>query len=230
MKSTNLRLTLSVALLLTSTALLAQKTNTHAPSYGQRARTTPNTSVSVASGTEIQVRTDQAIDVKENGPVGAIYPASIAQDVLDQNGKIAIPQDARAQLRVIAADSGGKSDGMTLALDSVTVNGQTYKIQTASTESMGSSRSGGIGKNKRTGEYVGGGAAVGAIIGAIAGGGKGAAIGAIAGGAAGGGVQVLTRGKELKVPAETLLNFRLEQDVTLHAYHVQPSSRRRLPK
>ncbi len=228
MKSTYLRLMLSVALLLTSPALLAQQSNAHKSSSSQRIRTSSNTSV--ASGTEIQVRTDQAIDVKENGPAGAIYPASIAQDVLDQNGNIAIPQDARAQLRVIAVNNGAKSDGVTLDLDSVTVNGQTYKIQTQSTGSMGTSRSGGLGKNKRTGEYVGGGAVVGAIIGALAGGGKGAAIGAIAGGAAGGGVQVLTRGKELKVPAETLLTFRLDQDVTLRAYHAQPSTRRRLPK
>jgi uncharacterized protein YcfJ len=59
------------------------------------------------------------------------------------------------------------------------------------------------------------GTAVGAIIGAIAGGGKGAAIGALAGAAAGGGAQVLTKGKEIRVPAETVLNFRLDQPLRL---------------
>jgi hypothetical protein len=51
----------------------------------------------------------------------------------------------------------------------------------------------------------------GAIIGAIAGGGRGAAIGAGAGSAAGAGVQVFTRGQQVKVPSEALLEFRLQQ-------------------
>src|SRR6185369_14464069 len=68
----------------------------------------------------------------------------------------------------------------------------------------------GIGKNKRTGEYIGGGAVLGTLLGAIAGGGKGAAIGAAAGAAAGGTAQVLTRGKEVKIPAESNLRFRLD--------------------
>ena len=75
----------------------------------------------------------------------------------------------------------------------------------------------GIGKNKRTGEYVGGGAALGTLVGAIAGGGKGAAIGAVAGAAAGGTAQVLTRGKEVKIPAESTLRFRLDQPLRLNS-------------
>ena len=78
---------------------------------------------------------------------------------------------------------------MSVDLESVTVNGRRYMV---SAEAYDKSRGSGLGKNKRTGEYVGGGAALGAIIGAIAGGGKGAAIGAAAGGGAGAGTQVLT--------------------------------------
>ena len=73
----------------------------------------------------------------------------------------------------------------------------------------------GIGKNGRTGKYVGGGALLGTIIGAIAGGGKGAAIGAIAGGAGGASAQVLTRGGDVRVPAESILTFRLQQPLTV---------------
>ena len=73
----------------------------------------------------------------------------------------------------------------------------------------------GKGRGKNTAEKVGGGAAVGAIIGAIAGGGKGAAIGAGVGAGAGGAVQVLTRGQQVKVPSETLLEFRLQQPATI---------------
>lgn len=75
----------------------------------------------------------------------------------------------------------------------------------------------GLGKNRRTAETVGGGAALGAIIGAIAGGGKGAVIGVLAGGAGGAGVAVLTKGKEVRVPAETVLTFRLDRAVRLQA-------------
>ena len=80
---------------------------------------------------------------------------------------------------------------------------------------MSGGRRDSIGVNKRTGTYVGGGALLGAIIGGIAGGGKGAAIGAGAGAAAGAGTQVLTRGKNVKVPAESLLTFRLEQPLEM---------------
>jgi outer membrane lipoprotein SlyB len=73
----------------------------------------------------------------------------------------------------------------------------------------------GIGANKRTAEMTGGGAVLGTVVGAIAGGGKGAAIGAVVGGAGGAATQVLTRGKEVKVPAETLLTFKLDQPLRL---------------
>jgi hypothetical protein len=73
----------------------------------------------------------------------------------------------------------------------------------------------GIGANRRTGEFVGGGAVLGPIIGAIAGGGKGAAIGAAAGAAAGAGGQVITRGRTVRVPPESLLTFRIERGLTV---------------
>jgi outer membrane lipoprotein SlyB len=73
----------------------------------------------------------------------------------------------------------------------------------------------GIGANKRTAEMTGGGALLGTVIGAVAGGGKGAAIGALAGAGAGATAQVLTRGKEVKVPAESMLTFKLDQPLIL---------------
>ena len=98
-----------------------------------------------------------------------------------------------------------------LDLESVRVNGHRYVVNTEDIQKGEQ----GIGKNKRTGEYVGGGAVLGTLLGAIAGGGKGAAIGAIAGAAAGGGAQVLTKGHDIRVPAETVLNFRLEEPLHL---------------
>jgi hypothetical protein len=104
------------------------------------------------------------------------------------------------------------SNQAALALRSITVSGRTYMVQTETQQASGNR---GIGANKRTAEMTGGGALLGTVIGAMAGGGKGALIGAVVGGAGGAAAQVLTRGKEVKVPAETLLTFKLDQPLTL---------------
>ena len=95
------------------------------------------------------------------------------------------------------------SSEMAVDLDSVTVNGRRYTID-SDENAQTSGRKEAFGANQRTGKYVGGGAVVGTIIGAIAGGGKGAAIGAAAGAAAGAGAQTITRGPSVRVPAPGL--------------------------
>jgi hypothetical protein len=95
----------------------------------------------------------------------------------------------------------------------VTVNGRKYLLNTQD-NAKSSSAPGGLGANKRTAKYVGGGAAVGALLGAIFGGGKGAAIGALAGGGAGAGAQVYT-GRDKAIPAETVLTYKLAQNLEL---------------
>lgn len=164
----------------------------------------------ISSGTEIQVRTDQAIDVKDAARAGETYSGSVANEVLDSSGHVAIPKGSRAEMRVVASEN----KNLTLGLQSVTVNGRRYKIQSQAVSESGQQKQG-VGMNKRTGEYVGGGAAAGTLIGALAGGGKGAAIGALAGGAAGAGAQTLTRGKALNIPAETVLRFKTENGLSL---------------
>ena len=162
----------------------------------------------IGTGTSILVRTNETINAKNSD--GQVFSGVVNQDVMDANGNVAIPKGSDVELLVRNVSS----HELTLDLDSVTVNGQRYGV-TAGARRMGSGRRAGIGKNKRTGEFVGGGAALGAIIGAIAGGGKGAAIGAGAGAAAGAGTQVLTRGRNVNVPAESLLTFRLEQPLQM---------------
>jgi hypothetical protein len=177
----------------------------------------------IASGTEIAVRSDQAITA-DSKAVGKTYLGTVNADVLDKNGKVAIPHGSRAQLVVVkAADQNMVTkaidkNAVTLGLGSVSVNNHRLLLNTnssnATTQQSGGS---GFGMNKRTGMYVGGGALAGTLVGALAGGGKGAAIGAVAGGAAGAGVQVLTKGSQVKIPAETLLQFKLNQDLQLAA-------------
>ncbi len=166
----------------------------------------------IPAGTQISVRTDEGID-SQNAVEGRTFPASIVQDVMDQNGNVVIPRGSPAQLVVRRVTEGGtlSSGNFVLDLDSVRVNGRRYVVNTGDV----SAGNNGIGKNKRTAEYVGGGAVLGTLLGAVAGGGKGAAIGALAGAAAGGGAEVLTKGKEIRVPPETVLNFRLDQPLHL---------------
>jgi hypothetical protein len=164
-------------------------------------------------GTELLVRTDENIN-SQNAAEGRPYPATMVQDIADERGNIVIPRGSEAQLVVRQVNPGGavSNGNFILDLESVRVNGRQYRVNSADVEARDQS---GLGKNKRTAEMVGGGAVLGTLLGAIAGGGKGAAIGAAAGAAAGGGVEVLTKGREIRVPAETVLHFRLEQPLHL---------------
>ena len=157
----------------------------------------------LSKDTEIKVRTDSAIPAK---PVAnAKYAASISNDVSDSSGSVVIPRGSRAQL---IAEPNGKDTN--LDLRSVTVNEKRYLLTTEDK----SSAPGGLGANKRTAKYVGGGAAVGAVLGALLGGGKGAAIGALVGGAGGAGAQVYS-GRKKEIPAETELSYKLAQDLQM---------------
>jgi hypothetical protein len=167
-------------------------------------------SQTLTSGTEIKVRTDTAINA-QSAAAGQSYAATVSDDVTDSSGSVVIPRGSRARLATVATGD----NQVSLALSSVTANGQRYRLNTNSSAAESTTAKQGVGKNTRTAKYVGGGALAGTLIGAIAGGGKGAAIGALAGGAAGAGAQTLTKGKKLDIPAETQLTFRLEQDVSL---------------
>ena len=160
----------------------------------------------VSQGTDIKVRTDSAIPAKP--PADAKYTATVSDDVTDKSGNVVIPRGSRATLVAVPSDDGKDT---TLDLRSVRVNGQRFLLEAKGKES---SAPGGLGMNKRTGKYVGGGAAVGAVLGALLGGGKGAAIGAIVGGAGGAGAQVYT-GKGKQIPAETQLSYKLAQDLQM---------------
>lgn len=154
--------------------------------------------------TEIKVKTNTAIPAKP--AANAKFGATVSNDINDNSGNLVIPRGSRAQLVAVPA---GKDTN--LDLRSVTVDGRRYLLTTEDK----SSAPGGLGANKRTGKYVGGGAAIGAVLGAIFGGGKGAAIGALAGGAAGAGTQVYT-GRKKELPPESELSFKLAQDLSMH--------------
>jgi hypothetical protein len=166
-------------------------------------------------GTNLVVRTDENID-SSSAQTGQLYRATITEAVMDAAGDRAIPAGAPAQLLIRQITTGGAVSSPELVLDlySVTVDGKQYQVVTSDIDEK-SGR--GIGKNRRTAEFLGGGAAIGALVGGIFGGGRGAGIGALSGTGGGALTQVFTRGKQVKVPAESVLRFRLEKRLVLQA-------------
>ena len=158
----------------------------------------------VQADTTIAVRTNEEIDVTKGD--GRVFSGAIDQDVRDTRGQVALPRGTYVEMivREIAENE------YALDLESVTVSGNRFGVE-ADNSAVTAEKKEGLGTNSRTGRYVGGGAVIGAIIGAVTGGGKGAAIGAGVGAAGGAGAQVLTRGKGVKVPSESLVTFRLQQ-------------------
>lgn len=196
---------LLVAVCCCSLAVFAQQpgTDTNQQTNATTSQKTNAATNTIPSGVEIKVRADQQITADTNN-VGKTYPGTVAEPVADSSGNALVPKGARAELKTIK--SGSK---VAVDLDSVTVNGKKYKIE------ANAYKSGSLGANKTTAKYAGGGALAGLLIGAIAGGGKGAAIGTLAGGAAGAGAQVLTAGKSINIPAETVLTFKTAQELQL---------------
>jgi hypothetical protein len=164
----------------------------------------------VPADTVLEVVLDQTISSKTTRS-GEKFSATVERPV-DVEGKVAIPKGARAEGIVKEAKAAGRFKGgavLSLTLTSVTVDGKDYEIET-SAPTMASK-----GKGKRTAAMVGGGAGGGALIGGLAGGGKGAVIGGLIGAAAGTGGAGLTGNRDITLPAETTLNFKMLQPVEI---------------
>jgi hypothetical protein len=191
---------LTTAAVIVSAAMAATQ-----PTFAQDSRA-PQTRAIIDADTTLKVRTTEAIDVKTAD--GLVYTGTVDEDVLDRDGLVAIPEGSTVEL--MARKSGNE---LTLDLESVTVNRQRYAVladqSTVGTTGQLGAGARTIGANRDTATYVGGGALLGTIIGAIAGGGKGAAIGAAVGAAGGAGAQIITKGRSVYLPAESLVTFRL---------------------
>ncbi len=177
----------------------------------QQATTPPPPQViDLPQGTEVRVRLDQDLGSKISNP-GDSFSATVSDDV-QVNGQTVIEKGSRADGEVIDAKPLGRFKGgaaLAIKLDRVTTRFGSYPVQTSSISRAQQ------GKGKRTGIMAGGGAGLGALIGGLAGGGKGAAIGALAGAGAGTAGSAFTGNKEIVLPAESLLTFRLEHDVQI---------------
>jgi len=181
----------------------------------------PPQKVTIPSGTTLAVRLVDAIDSERSQP-GQTFHATL-DSPLAVEGDVAVPAGYDVEGHIVDVKSAGKFAGqsvLALQLDRIKVGDKYYNVQTDQYRRQGPSR------GKNTAEKVGAGAGIGAIIGAIAGGGKGAAIGAAAGGGLGGGVQAATKGQQIKLPSETVLNFTLQGPVTVVATNKGPNAAR----
>ena len=167
-------------------------------------------SVTIPAGQSLLVRMIDGVDSSKNH-VGDVFHASLETD-LNVGNSIVARKGTDIYGRLAEAKEAGHFSGsseLQLELTRIVIDGKDYPVISSDYSLQGK------GRGSNTAKKVGGGAVAGAIIGAIAGGGKGAAIGAGVGSAAGAGVQVLTKGQQVKVPSETLLEFRLQQPATV---------------
>jgi len=181
-----------------------------APVAAAPAAANPGGNVTIPAGQSMLVRMIDGVDSAKNH-VGDVFHASLETD-LTVNGTVVARKGTDVYGRLANSQKSGTFTGkseLQLELARMVIDGKDYPVVSSDYTLQGK------GQGASTAKKVGGIAAAGAIIGAIAGGGKGAAIGAAAGGATGAGVQVLTKGEQVKVPSETLLEFRLQQPATV---------------
>jgi outer membrane lipoprotein SlyB len=166
--------------------------------------------ITVPAGTRILIRMVDSIDSTKQ-KTGDRFTASLETNLQAEDTVIA-PRGSKLYGRLAQASSAGRMSGsseLTLELTDIVINDTAYPLLTSTYEVKGK------GEGGNTAKKVVGGAGLGALIGGIAGGGKGAGIGAAAGAATGTAVAGAKKGQQLQIASETLLEFRLQQPVSL---------------
>jgi hypothetical protein len=180
-----------------------------APAPAPAPQTDSYQKVTVPAGTRILVRMIDSVD-SANNRIGDKFRASLEEN-LEADGVIVAPRGADVIGRLAEAKGAGHMTGhseLKLELTDIRVGDELLPIVTGDYDVAGKNRGG------NTAAKTLGGAAIGAVIGALAGGGRGAAIGAGVGGGAGATINIITKGEQVKVPSETMLEFRLDQPLT----------------
>ena len=181
------------------------------PTTAASAAQAPNTQrITVPAGTRVLIRTIDPVDSSKQKS-GYRFTASLETN-LQAEDMVVAPRGTTVYGRLAQASSAGRMSGssqLTLELTDIVINGTAYPLLTSTYEVKGQ------GEGKKTARKVVGGAGLGALIGGIAGGGKGAGIGALAGAAGGTALAASKKGEQLQIPSESLLEFRLEQPVSL---------------
>jgi hypothetical protein len=170
----------------------------------------PQPALVLPRGTRLQVRLNQTIDVK-HVESGDRFTGTLAQPVVEGN-TVAVPEGSPATGEILLAHKRGKFKGksvLALTLTRLEVNGTNYRIDTSNLAETKK------GKGKRSAALIGGGAGMGMLIGGIATGGVGLLVGGLAGGGAGALGAAFTGNRDLSIPAESVITFRLQNALTL---------------
>jgi hypothetical protein len=167
--------------------------------------------VDVPAGTELAIRIDQRLSAK-GSRAGETFTGEIVTPVKDGYGSDVIPKGSRVTGVVDEAHKRGHFKGaatLELRLTSLTLRGQEYKLDTADLRERKK------GKGKRSAGLIGGGAGLGMLIGGVASGGTGLVIGGLAGAGAGTAGAGLTGNRDLVIPAESVVQFKLKDDLKI---------------
>lgn len=165
----------------------------------------------IPAGTTVAVRINQTLGSKVSQP-GQAFSAVLVNSLIDRSGRVAVPRGTSVQGVVVDANARGRFKGealLELRLVQINAHSNTIPIETSVYEREEK------GKGHRSAVFAAGGGGLGALIGGIAGGGKGALIGALAGAGAGTAGNAMTGNHQIVIPAETILNFRLNQSITI---------------
>jgi outer membrane murein-binding lipoprotein Lpp len=168
------------------------------------------TPIVIAAGTTISIRTTNAISTKDT-QTKQDFQASLSRPLF-VGSQVVIPKGAPAAGAIPTAESAGRIKGegtLKLVLTTLTVNGKAYQVSAEPVVIKAK------GRGKRSAAMIGGGGGAGALIGGLAGGGKGAAIGAMAGAAAGTAGATMTGKRDVELPAESIVSFRLSKPLVL---------------
>ena len=165
--------------------------------------------ISIPAGTNLSIRIDQRISVK-NSRSGDGFTGEIVDPVLAGDNRVLLPKGTQVAGVVDASHRRGHFKGrslLSLRLTSLTLNGTQYPLDTRDLAR------GKKGKGRRSAAIIGGGAGLGMLVGGLASGGAGLAIGGLAGGGAGTALAGLTGNRDIDIPAESILHFRLADDL-----------------
>jgi hypothetical protein len=175
------------------------------------AQPAPAPEIHVSAGTTLAIRIDHTLSSRRSH-VGERFTGEIVEPVKDNAGNAIIPRGSHVRGKVVAVKAPGHFKGagtISLRLTGLTVNGKDYPLDTRRVSERKK------GKGKRTAAFIGGGTGLGALIGGVAGGGKGALIGGLAGAGAGTAGAGLTGNRDLVIPAESIMHFRLSDELVM---------------
>jgi hypothetical protein len=167
--------------------------------------------VTITAGTSLAVRIDQRISVK-SAHRGETFTGEIVDPITTDDGNLVVPKGSRVQGVVDAAHRRGRFKGasfLELRLTSISIDGQSYAVRT---HDLTRSKKG---KGKRSAAFVGGGSGLGMLLGGLAGGARGVLIGSLAGGGAGTAAAGFTGNRDLVIPAESIVHFKLASDLVV---------------